>query len=191
MKTVPVESYSELNSLVSQKERSFLLLYKRGAQQSDCAFNRIKSLIPEKETAVFTADVSKVRDIHTEVGVDTAPSLVVLNHNKVVNIIKGCQTEASYDSILSGRELGITKAEGKAKQVTVYSTPTCSWCNTLKTYLESHHISYREINVAADASAAAAMFRKSGQQGVPQTEINGQMIVGFDKPRINQLLEIK
>ena len=54
-----------------------------------------------------------------------------------------------------------------------------------------HQVSYREINVAADTSAAEAMVRKSGQQGVPQTEINGQMIVGFDKPRINQLLEIK
>jgi glutaredoxin-like YruB-family protein len=136
--------------------------------------------------------VSKVRDIHTEVGVDTVPSLVVFDHNKVVNIIKGCQTEASYNAILSGREFGITvRVEGKAKQVTVYSTPTCSWCNTLKTYLDSHHITYREINVAADTSAAAAMVRKSGQQGVPQTEINGQIIVGFDKPRINQLLEIK
>jgi hypothetical protein len=51
---------------------SLLLLYKGGAQQSECKFNRIKSLIPEKEAAVFTADVSKVRDIHTEVGVDTA-----------------------------------------------------------------------------------------------------------------------
>lgn len=192
MKTVPVESYSALNSLVSQTERSFLLLYKGGAEQSDCALKRIKDLNPEKDIAVFTADVATVRDIHEKLGVDTAPSLVIFSHNKAVNIIKGCQTEASYDSILSGREMGGTaKGEGKAKQVTVYSTPSCSWCTTLKTYLDSHHVSYREINVAADTVAAEAMIKKSGQQGVPQTEINGQMIVGFDKPRINQLLEIK
>ena len=54
-----------------------------------------------------------------------------------------------------------------------------------------HQVRYREINVASDTAAAEAMVRKSGQQGVPQTEINGQMIVGFDKNRINQLLEIK
>ncbi len=192
MKTVPVESYAMLTSLVSQTKRSFLLLYKGGAEQSDCALTRIKNLAREEEINVFTADVSNVKDIHGELGVDTAPSLVILSDNKVINIIKGCQTEASYDSILSGREMGVTaKGEGKAKRVTVYSTPTCSWCTTLKTYLDQHHVSYSEVNVASDTSAAEAMVKKSGQQGVPQTEINGQMIVGFDKPRINQLLEIK
>lgn len=192
MKTVPIESYKVLNSLVSQTERSFLLLYKEGAEQSECALNRIKDLNEDAAGVLFTADVSKVRDIHEELGVDTAPSLVVFSQHEVLNIIKGCQTVASYESILSGRELGRTeKREGKSKQVTVYSTPTCSWCTTLKTYLDSKQVSYREINIAADTNAASAMVRKSGQQGVPQTEINGQMIVGFDKPRINQLLEIK
>ncbi|RLD59471.1 MAG: hypothetical protein DRI97_00930 [Bacteroidetes bacterium] len=111
----------------------------------------------------------------------------------MVNIFKGCQTESAYGSILSGRERGGQRGveSGKSKQVTVYTTPTCSWCTTLKTYLDQKQVGYREVNVATDSSAAEAMVRKSGQQGVPQTEINGQMIVGFDKSRINQLLEIK
>ena len=119
--------------------------------------------------------------------------LVVFDEGKMVNIIKGCQTEAAYNSILSGREIGgdTGKEPGKSKQVIVYTTPSCSWCTTLKTYLDQQAIRYREINVAEDTSAAQAMVRKSGQQGVPQTEINGQMIVGFDRARINQLLEIK
>jgi glutaredoxin-like YruB-family protein len=119
--------------------------------------------------------------------------LLIFNGSKLVNLIKGCQSEAAYDSIFSGRKTGVPSAlEGKkAKQVIVYSTPTCSWCTTLKTYLDQKQIKYREINVASDSSAAESMFRKSGQQGVPQTEINGQMIVGFDKNRIDQLLEIK
>jgi glutaredoxin-like YruB-family protein len=192
MKTIPVQSYTEFSSLVSQTKRSYLLIYKDGTEQSDCAMQRIHALEMEKPPSVFTANVNRVRDIHEKLGVETAPSLVVLNDGKVSNVIKGCLTEASYDSLLSGKELGISaKGEGKTLQVTVYSTPTCSWCTTLKTYLDSHHISYRDINVAADTSAAEAMVRKSGQQGVPQTEINGQMIVGFDKSRINQLLKIK
>lgn len=192
MKTVEVKSYSSLTSLVSQKERSFLLLYKGGADQSDCALSRIKGLKAEKDFSVFTANVSEVKDIHGELGVDSAPSLVVFKQSKVMNIIKGCQTEASYSSVFSGKELGVTSGAGeKKKQVTVYTTPTCSWCTTIKTYLDSHQVSYREVNVASDTAAAEAMVKKSGQQGVPQTEINGQMIVGFDKPRINQLLEIK
>jgi len=192
MKIVPVQSYTEFENLVSKTERSILLIFKGGSEQSDCALNRLSELDAHYEQTVLTADVTKAEDIHGKLGVDTAPSLVILNHNKVVNIIKGCQTKSSYDSLIAGREMGnIAKGEGKVKQVTVYSTPSCSWCTTLKTYLESQQVTYREVNVASDTSAAETMVRKSGQQGVPQTEINGQMIVGFDKPRINQLLNLK
>jgi glutaredoxin-like YruB-family protein len=193
MKTIPLNSYKELESEISTKERSFLLLYKSGAGQSDCALERLQKIDGDKTSTLFLADVNSVRDIHERLEVTTAPSLVIFDRGKLVNIIKGCQTESTYGSILSGREIG-SHASGetaKSKQVTVYTTPTCSWCTTLKTYLDQQKIRYREINVAADSSAAEAMVRKSGQQGVPQTEINGQMIVGFDRNRINQLLEIK
>jgi glutaredoxin-like YruB-family protein len=193
MKTTSVKSYIELEEGTRAQKRAFLLLYKSGAEQSECALNRISTLSKEDGSAIFTADVNEVRDIHEKLNVTTAPSLVVFNNGTVVNILKGCQTESVYESIIAGREIGsVAPGEGKpAKRVTVYTTPTCSWCNTLKTYLNENKVQYREINVAADSSAAEAMVKKSGQQGVPQTEINGQMIVGFDKARINQLLEIK
>jgi len=193
MRTISVKSYHELESGTRGSERTFLLLYKSGAAQSECALNRISTLSKGEDSAIFTADVNEVRDIHEKLNVTTAPSLVVFNRGTVVNIFKGCQTESAYESIFSGREMGsVRPGETKqAKKVTVYTTPTCSWCNTLKTYLNENQVKYREINVAADSSAADAMVRKSGQQGVPQTEINGHMIVGFDKARINQLLEIK
>jgi glutaredoxin-like YruB-family protein len=193
MKTLSVHSYIELESGISKREKSFLLLYKSGAGQSDCALERLQNIKGDQPVTLFTADVNSVRDVHERLGVTTAPSLVVFDGGNPVNIIKGCQTESTYASVLSGREIG-AHASGetvKSKQVTVYTTPTCSWCTTLKTYLDQQKIRYREINVAADTSAAEAMVRKSGQQGVPQTEINGQMIVGFDRNRINQLLEIK
>jgi glutaredoxin-like YruB-family protein len=193
MKTIPVNSYKELESEISTKERSFLLLYKSGAGQSDCALETLQKIDGDKMSTLFIADVNSVHDIHERLEVTTVPSLIVFDRGKLVNIIKGCQTKSTYGSIFSGREIG-THAAGetvRSKQVTVYTTPTCSWCTTLKTYLDQQKIRYREINVAADTSAAEAMVRKSGQQGVPQTEINGQMIIGFDRNRINQLLEIK
>jgi glutaredoxin-like YruB-family protein len=193
MNTKNVKSYEELQAGISSAEKSFLLLYKSGTEQSDCALNRISQEAGEEDLPLFVADVNQVRDIHTRLEVTTAPSLVVFDHGRVVNVIKGCQTASAYQSILSGREIGSrVSADGKkAKQVTVYTTPTCSWCTTLKTYLDQQGIRYREVNVASDTAAAEAMVRKSGQQGVPQTDINGQMIVGFDKNRINQLLEIR
>ncbi|MEN8226566.1 MAG: glutaredoxin domain-containing protein [Bacteroidota bacterium] len=192
MKITQVKSYSELEAGISSLEKSFLLLYKGGTEQSECALDRLKGQIKEKEHPVFTADVNEVRDIHGKLQVTNAPSLVVFDQGAMVNVIKGCQTESAYESILAGRAIGSVSTEDskKTRQVTVYTTPTCSWCTTLKTYLNENHVSYREVNVAADTAASEAMVRKSGQQGVPQTEINGQMIVGFDKNRINQLLEI-
>jgi len=193
MKTRSVSSYKELKSGVSGEAKAFLLLYKSGAEQSDCALERIAKMKSGDSPVLFTADVNTVRDIHERLEISTVPSLVVFEEGKMVNIIKGCQTESAYDSILSGREIRAKagEREGKSIQVTVYTTPSCSWCTTLKTYLDQNQVRYREINVAADNAAAEAMVRRSGQQGVPQTEINGQMIVGFDKARINQLLEIK
>jgi len=193
METTSVNSYKDLESGISTKEKAFLLLYKNGANQSECALERLHKIFAGESHNLFTADVTSVHDIHERLEISTAPSLAIFEHGKLVNIIKGCQTESAYKSILSGREIGGQKSggPGKSKQVTVYTTPSCSWCTTLKTYLNLQQVRYREINVAADTTAAEAMFKRSGQQGVPQTEINGQMIVGFDKTRINQLLEIK
>jgi len=193
MNTVAVQSYDDLKRLVSQNERSFLLLYKKGAGQSDCALDRITGIGGTGDTEVVVADVGTVKDIHGRLGVDTAPSLVLFRNGHVVNIVRGCQTSEAYSSLLTGRELGKAPGtEGKPeKQVTVYTTPTCSWCTTLKAYLDQKKVRYREVNVAADTATAEAMVRKSGQQGVPQTEIDGRMIVGFDKPRINQMLGIQ
>lgn len=191
MEITQIYSYKELEEEVSTLEKSFLLLYKGGTEQSECALNLLNELAGDKTNTILSADVNEVRDIHIKLQVTSAPSLVVFYQGKVQNIIKGCQTKSAYESILSGKEIGsLSTAEKKTKQVTVYTTPTCSWCTTLKTYLNEQLISYREINVASDTAAAERMVRKSGQQGVPQTEIGGQMIVGFDKNRINQLLQI-
>jgi len=192
MQTIPVDSFQELEKEISRHEKSFLLLYKSDTDRSNCALERL-SHIKNSDATVYSADVKQVRDIHDRLQISTAPSLVIFDHNKVSNIIKGCQTESAYDAVLSGRSTVATiQAKGqKQKQVTVYTTPSCSWCNTLKTYLEQKQVRYHEVNVASDSVAAEAMVRKSGQQGVPQTDINGQVVVGFDKNRINQLLEIK
>jgi glutaredoxin-like YruB-family protein len=80
--------------------------------------------------------------------------------------------------------------EKPAKRVTVYSTPTCSWCNTLKTYLKLHNVLFNDIDLSRDQKAAEALVKRSGQTGVPQTDINGEIVVGFNKARINQLLGI-
>ncbi|MEO0234496.1 MAG: glutaredoxin family protein [candidate division WOR-3 bacterium] len=75
--------------------------------------------------------------------------------------------------------------------VKIYSTPTCPWCTRAKQYLASKNIPYTDYDVSKDRNAAMEMIRKSGQQGVPVLDIDGNIVVGFDKERIDALLGIK
>ncbi|MBN2460180.1 MAG: NrdH-redoxin [Candidatus Cloacimonetes bacterium] len=78
-----------------------------------------------------------------------------------------------------------------SKSVIVFSTSTCGWCRKLKSYLIENNIKFREIDVSRDQQAARDMVNKTGQQGVPQMWINNQAVVGFDKTKIDRLLNIK
>jgi glutaredoxin-like YruB-family protein len=119
--------------------------------------------------------------------------LLVFEGKSFIKTVKGCNDEGFYKSLFESALFTAKQDAGEKpqKRVTVYSTPTCSWCTTLKRHLDQHGVRYKEIDVSKDQKAAEAMTRKSGQQGVPQTDINGQMIVGFDKNKIDTLLEIK
>jgi len=74
--------------------------------------------------------------------------------------------------------------------VKVYSTPTCPYCVTLKEFLKEHNVEFEDIDVSSDREAAEEMIKKSGQMGVPVADINGEIVVGFDKERIKSLLKI-
>ncbi len=75
-----------------------------------------------------------------------------------------------------------------SNQVKVYSTPTCPYCTMAKNYLKEKNVQFTDFDVSQDRQAAEEMVRKSGQMGVPVLDINGQIIIGFDKPRIDGAL---
>lgn len=75
--------------------------------------------------------------------------------------------------------------------VKIYSTPYCPYCNTLKQYLKDHGIEFTDVDVAADENERAEMIKKTGQIGVPVVEIDGTVVIGFDKEKIDGLLKIK
>jgi glutaredoxin 3 len=73
--------------------------------------------------------------------------------------------------------------------VVVYTTPTCGYCYQAKEFLSRQGVPFVEKNVAADRRAAMEMIQVSGQQGVPVITVDGQVVVGFDQPRLRQLLQ--
>ena len=73
-------------------------------------------------------------------------------------------------------------------KIEIYTTPTCAYCKLAKEYFEKHHIAYTEYNVAADIQKRQEMLDRTHQFGVPVIIIDGKIIVGFDQPKIRQLL---
>ena len=76
-------------------------------------------------------------------------------------------------------------------KVTIYTTPTCVYCKMTKAFFKENNVQYEERDVSTDRTAADEMIQKSGQMGVPVIDIDGQILVGFDKEGLSKLLNIK
>ena len=76
-------------------------------------------------------------------------------------------------------------------KIKVYSTITCPYCVALKEFLKEKGFQFEDIDVGQDEKAAQEMIEKSGQMGVPVVEIDGEIVIGFDKEKISKLLGIK
>lgn len=76
-------------------------------------------------------------------------------------------------------------------QITIYTTPTCVYCKMTKDFFKEQNIKYAEKDVTTDQAAQEEMIKKSGQMGVPVIDVDGNLIVGFDKEKLSGLLGIK
>jgi glutaredoxin 3 len=72
--------------------------------------------------------------------------------------------------------------------IKVYSSPACPYCIMLKRYLAEKGVQFEDYDVSASREAAQEMVDKSGQLGVPVIDINGTIVVGFDKSKIEELI---
>lgn len=72
--------------------------------------------------------------------------------------------------------------------VKLYTTPTCPFCKMAREFLDQHGVCYEDVDVAEDREGAKEMIEKSGQLGIPVIDIEGTIIVGFDRGRIESAL---
>lgn len=75
-------------------------------------------------------------------------------------------------------------------KVLIYSTPSCHFCHMAKDFFTEKNVAFEDFNVAADQAKRQEMIQKSGQMGVPVIQIGNNLIVGFNKPKIMELLGI-
>ena len=78
-----------------------------------------------------------------------------------------------------------------AKEVKIFTTPSCVYCRMTKEFFKKNNIPYEEYNVAQNGKAREEMVQKSGQLGVLVTLVDGEIVVGFDQERLSKLLGVK
>ncbi|MBU6427225.1 glutaredoxin family protein [Patescibacteria group bacterium] len=76
------------------------------------------------------------------------------------------------------------------KTVTIYSTPTCVYCNMAKSFFKTNNVDYTEYNVASDMDKRKEMIDKTGQMGVPVIDLGGEIVVGFNEEKLKSSLGI-
>ena len=132
-----------------------------------------------------------MKDIHPQFGVTSVPTVVILKNGVVVKRIEGVQSKTAYEMLLG--EASRKRADGTEApplRVTVYSSPTCPPCGVVKAYLRKKGVPFRVIDVTRDQNAAQEIMNRTASSAVPQTDINGTVVIGADVKRINELLKV-
>lgn len=75
--------------------------------------------------------------------------------------------------------------------VTVYSTPTCPSCKAVKKHLRDRRVRFRDVDVSRDERAAAELRRKTGRGVIPVVDVNGRIVVGFDRKKLDAALGVR
>lgn len=180
---------------IRKKNGEFLALFFYG-DFSDSARRALQEIEDFKKNnekiSIYGVDVSRVKGIHHEFNVKKVPTVLVIQKGKEIEKIEGVQSAQFYERSFNHANPVFKKSkkgnDSVAPRVVVYSTPTCPACNSAKAYFRRKGVRFRDIDVSRDQQAAESLVRRSGQMAVPQIDINGQLIVGFDQARIDRLL---
>ena len=174
------------------KHKYFLILMFYG----NFSFNAKRALVEieksseeNKEIPVYVIDVEKAKGMHKQFEVKNVPTVLALREGKVAYRIEGVENARFYSRIFCGIASPHKSGEqGISHRVVVYSGAGCPACGTAKAYLRRRGINFRTVDISHDQHAAERLVRRSGQMAVPQIDIDGHLVVGFDQAKIDRLL---
>ncbi|MFO7891035.1 MAG: thioredoxin family protein [bacterium] len=178
---------------IQEKHKDFLMLlfYADFSENAKRALSELEKFSREnKEVPVYVIDVQKIKGVHKQFEVENIPTVVAVKKGKVSWRIEGVESAELYDRILSEAN-ALSSKKGKksvSHQVIVYSGSGCPACGAAKTYLRRQGVRFREIDISRVQHAAERLVRRSGQMAVPQIDIDGHLIVGFNQAKIDKFL---
>lgn len=186
-----IRNNERLNRLEEENNLLLIIFYKNDSAKSINALEILKDFKNKHENInICSVNVSEVREIHARYKITQVPTLLVFRNAKPAEIIKGKQTLKFYEKILKKIDAFSESDEEntKAQNITVYSTPSCQYCGAVKKYLDTKGVQFTEIDISEDQTAARELVAMTGHRGVPQIDIDGEYILGFDTVKIDSLL---
>jgi len=169
-----------------------IVFYSDTSPRSRDALSTITEIKDQKSgVAVASVNVSRVRDIHPIFGVTGVPSVITLKNGTLSKRVEGIQQKSTYEALFD--DAPRKRADGTEApplRVTVYSSPTCPPCGVVKSYLRKKGVSFRVVDISLDEHSAREIMSRTGVSAVPQTDINGTVVVGADIPKIEKLLRL-
>ena len=194
MALTPVANIAALDELTAQGPvvLGFFGQFSQASQQAQPAFEAFGA--EEHEHPVALIDVGVLKGAHKRWAVAAVPTVLLVDGEQILRKVEGSQSADHYKKALFHRG-GLVSQKGdkdapRQKPVELYVGAHCPWCTKAEQYLKQHGIQFREIDVSQSAGAAAELQAKSGRTGVPQLNIGGTWVVGFDRPQIDKLLNI-
>lgn len=190
-----VDNIQALNHAISQTKKPVVIgFFGDFSAISKKAKPEFEAFAKTQSDPMYCVDVMQVKNVHKSYGVTNVPTVILVENGRVLRKIHGTQNASHYQRALFpgnvSTDTKITDSKKRQKRVVVYVSDSCVWCTRVKNYLRKRQVTFREINLSQDPSAAQALRAKTGQQGVPQLDIEGQYIVGFDKSKIDRLLDL-
>lgn len=178
---------------VQEKHEEYLILvfYAKFSSHAKRALSEIEQFSKEnKQIPVYIIDVERVKGIHKQFGVENVPTVLSLKEGKVSQRIEGVESAKFYAHVFSAIFSSQYKTGKKAvsHRVIVYSGSGCPACGTAEAYLRRRGVHFRVVDISHDQHAAERLFRRSGQMAVPQIDIDGHLVVGFNQAKIDRLL---
>lgn len=192
MPLAPIRSEQELEPLLESNQDLLLAFLVDQNQGSAAARGALEqALASNPDAKAYSVDARAVRNVSGRFGVTAVPTVVRVRGRETLERLVGPQSPGTYAALMKPKSRSTNQNQSKPHaqtSVKLYVTNSCPWCRKLESYLDRRGVRYTKVNVSTDVAAAHAMVRKSGQRGVPQAEIDGTMVVGFDKARIDRLL---
>lgn len=192
--TIPEISTIDELRLLQENHASFLavVFYSDTSEKSKDALSILSEIGKQKpETAICSVNVSRVRSIHQEFNVTSVPSIITLKNGIPAKRIEGLQSRATYEMLLGkAPRKRPDGTEAPPLRVTVYSSPTCPPCGVVKAYLRKKSVPFRVVDITRDEHAAQEIMNRTGSTAVPQTDVNGTVVIGADMARLDELLRV-